>query len=145
MLQDTSVARIDSLKKEGVSGKKVQHAKMGDFMAESQVFDTYRALWAEKYGVPCALILSPLDFGKLGTHLRETGITVKQMTDALEGYFDTDNYLVIKRRHPLGLFLVQPMQYLPAVERPRYVTPCPHTPTCSATWSCCKKQDEALA
>jgi hypothetical protein len=114
-------------------------------MAESQVFDTYRALWSEKYGVPCALILSPLDFGKLGTHLRETGITVKQMTDALEGYFDTDNFLVIKRRHPLGLFLVQPMQYLPVVEKPRYVTPCPHDVKCSATWVCCKKQDEARA
>jgi hypothetical protein len=118
-------------------------------MAESQVFDTYRALWSEKYGVPCALILSPLDFGKLGTHLRETGITVKQMTEALEGYFDTDNYLVIKRRHPLGLFLVQPMAYLPLIAtpglKPRYITPCPHELKCSSTWSCCKKQDEAGA
>jgi hypothetical protein len=114
-------------------------------MTESAVFQRYRDLWAEKYGVPCALILSPLDFGKLGTHLRESGVTIEQMNQALVGYFDTDNYLVIKRRHPLGLFLVQPMQYLPVTEKPRYVTPCPHTPTCSATWVCCKKQDEARA
>jgi hypothetical protein len=135
------MARVGSLKKGSVSGKKVQHVKTGDFMAESQVFDTYRALWSEKYGVPCALILSPLDFGKLGTHLRETGITVKQMTDALEGYFDTDNFLVIKRRHPLGLFLVQPMQYLPVAPKSKYVVPCPHPVKCHNTGSCCHKQD----
>ncbi len=114
-----------------------------NYMAESQVFDTYRTLWSEKYGVPCALILSPLDFGKLGTHLRTDGVTPALMTSALEGYFDTDNFLVIKRRHPLGLFLVQPMQYLPVAEKPRYVTPCPHDPRCAATWACCKLQDAA--
>ncbi len=115
-------------------------------MAESQVFDTYRALWSEKYGVPCALILSPLDFGKLGTHLRTEGITPALMTAALEGYFDTDNFLVLKRKHPLGLFLVNPMQYI-TVPAPTkgYIVPCPHDVKCSATWSCCKKQDEARA
>jgi hypothetical protein len=114
-------------------------------MSESQVFDTYRALWAEKYGVPCALILSPLDFGKLGTHLREHKITLAQMNDALIGYFDSDDFLVVKRKHPLGLFLVQPMTYLPTEKAsgPRYVIPCPHDPRCAATWACCKLQDAA--
>jgi hypothetical protein len=116
-------------------------------MAESKVFDTYRALWAEKYGVPCALILSPLDFGKLGTHLRTDGVTPALMTAALEGYFNDDSPLVLKRKHPLGLFLVQPMTYLPTeiVRGPKYVTPCPHDPRCAATWACCKLQDAARA
>jgi hypothetical protein len=115
-------------------------------VAESQVFDTYRALWSEKYGVPCALILSPLDFGKLGTHLRTNGVTQQMILDALSGYFDTDNYLVVKRKHPIGLFLVAPLQYLPTpTVRTHYITPCPHDVKCSATWVCCKKQDEARA
>jgi hypothetical protein len=115
------------------------------FMAESQVFDTYRALWAEKYGVPCALILSPLDFGKLGTHLREHHLTVDQLEGALEGYFLTDNPLVVKRRHPLGLFLANPMQYAPRVVVGGYAYPCPHTPSCVNTRACCLKQDGVRA
>ena len=113
-------------------------------MAESEIFGRYRELWQERYGVPCALILSPLDYGKLGTHLHEFGVTYAQMMAALEGFFATDNPLVLKRKHPLGLFLVNPMQYVPAPTERRYQASCPHRPICPNMSSCCNKQDMDL-
>jgi hypothetical protein len=112
------------------------------FMAESEVFGHYRELWQQKYGVPCSIILSPLDFAKMGTHMRENGVTHTQMMQSLEGYFDTDDPLVLKRRHPLGLFLVQPTRYMPVSTEPeRYQASCSHSPMCPNTLTCCRKQD----
>lgn len=108
-------------------------------MPEASIFDAYQAQWQAHYGVPCSLILSPLDYGKLGTHLRS--LSVAQMTAALQGYFKTDDPLVLKRRHPIGLFLVQPSRYLPMPTKPTYQWPCPHTPVCANTRACCGRQD----
>lgn len=108
-------------------------------MAEAQFFDRYQAKWKEHYNVPCSLILSPLDYGKLGIHLKE--LTPAQLEQCLDGYFETDDYLVLKRRHPLGLFLVQPTRYMPVETKRRYVTPCPHAPRCKSTGACCHQQD----
>ncbi len=78
----------------------------------------------------------------MGTHMRENGVTHAQMMQSLEGYFDTDDPLVLKRRHPLGLFLVQPTRYMPVSTEPeRYQASCPHTPTCPNMLTCCGKQD----
>ena len=80
-------------------------------MAESELFDDYRARWSALYHLPCSLHLSVLDFGKLG-EARQV-CSDEQMAEALAGYFATTDRYVLARRHPLALFLANPMRYMP--------------------------------
>lgn len=100
---------------------------------EAALFETYRDRWAALYHVPCSLLLSVLDFGKLGTHRQV--LTDEQLEQALEGFFETDDPYVLQRRHPLGLFLVNPMRWAP-VKQAKTGSFCQHEPVCRSFTAC---------
>ncbi len=102
-------------------------------MSASSLFDLYGRLWFETYGMYPSVIVSTLDFGKLGIHRK--AMTDAQLGSALAGYFETDNPLVLKRRHPLGLFLCNPTQYLPLPAK-QSGSLCSHSPRCDSFAQC---------
>ena len=103
------------------------------------LFERYQRLWQERSGYPCVLAISPLQYAKLGMHLRIA--TREQLEAGLAGYFATDDTYVQQRRHPLGLWLAAPLQHAEVVKQSKYVLPCPHEPRHSSTWACCRQQD----
>lgn len=103
---------------------------------EATLFETYRDRWAALYHVPCSLLLSVLDFGKLGTHRQV--LSDEQLEQALEGFFETDDPYVLQRRHPLGLFLVNPMRWAPVLKPAKSGSFCAHVPVCQSFSQCTK-------
>ncbi len=97
-----------------------------------ELLDEYRSRWAETYGYPCALAVSPIQYMKLAQHLRI--LSAVQITKGLEGYFATEDAYVNKQRHPLNLWLAAPMQY---VAKPATQTrECPHEIACQSRTAC---------
>lgn len=96
---------------------------------EERVFEAYRAAWHRAYGLPCSLTLSPLEFSRLSQSVEAHGEAT--LTKALGAYFAAEDGYVRKARHPLPLFLREPLKYLAGEamthERPRG---CRHEPAC---------------
>jgi uncharacterized protein YdaU (DUF1376 family) len=103
--------------------------------ASARVLDSYRAHWKRTYHHDCSLLERPLDIMQLeqqiGAH------SVDRVLSALQAYFTTEDPYVIKARHPLPMFLRDPLKYLakdPATKLPpphgcRHDPPCPDSTT----------------
>lgn len=102
----------------------------GDSPAE-RVQAAYRASWQRAYGVPCSLLLKPLEFSDLLRQIEVLGEPA--ILRALEGYFATDDAFVRRNKHPFGVFLREPMKFVAgdAVTRPTRPRGCRHEPPCA--------------
>ncbi len=72
--------------------------------------DAFRDHWKAIYGHECSLIMSPLQFSDLDKQLADHPLA--KLLDALDAYFVTRDAYVIRGKHPLQLFLRDPLKYL---------------------------------
>jgi hypothetical protein len=97
--------------------------------AAERLTDAFRAAWKAAYGVECSLILKPLEFGDLQRHLGAHG--EPRLLQSIAAFFATDEPFVRNAKHPLALWLRDPLKYLARTAvtqgRPRG---CTHTPAC---------------
>jgi len=95
-----------------------------------RVIEAFRGRWKAAYGVECSLILKPLEFMQLEQQRAACGD--RRLVAAMEAYFATDDQYVRRARHPLALFLKEPLKYLAGEAvvktRPRG---CKHEPACT--------------
>lgn len=91
--------------------------------------DAFRAKWRAAYGVDCSLLLRPMEYSNLAQQLDAVG-PVRLMA-AMTAYFATEDTYIRKARHPLALFLREPLKYL-AGEAVATGPPkgCRHQPPC---------------
>lgn len=76
----------------------------------------YRELWHQTYGHECSLILSPLEQMKLEQQVAK--LPILQMQQALAAYFVTTDDYVRRAKHPLALFLRDPMRHVATTTEP---------------------------
>lgn len=72
--------------------------------------DAFRSHWKRLYGYECSLLLKPLEFTSLQQQL--AAIPEARLLAALGAFFDTTEDYVRKAKHPLGLFLRDPLRFL---------------------------------
>lgn len=83
---------------------------------EAEAFDgdafmtAFRSGWKSLYGFECSLILKPLQFSELQQQL--SAVPPERLTPALAAFFGTTDPYVLKAKHPLGLFLRDPLRFL---------------------------------
>lgn len=88
--------------------------RLREAVAPAEVLlDAYRAHWKRAYGHESSLLISPIEQMKLEQQIE--GHKVEQLLAALAAYFDTTEVFVVKAKHPLPLFLRDPLRFL-AVE-----------------------------
>lgn len=98
--------------------------------AVSQVMAAYRRLWKRTYGHDCSLMEKPIDVMLL--EQQAAAHPVEKLLAAVEAYFTGPDDYVRKAKHPLPLFLRDPLKYLAgtAVELPTVPRGCTHRPAC---------------
>ncbi|MEO5742764.1 MAG: hypothetical protein ABIS29_19425 [Vicinamibacterales bacterium] len=98
--------------------------------ATEQLVDQFRAHWKTAYGHECSLLLKPLEFMQLEQQMAAHPIA--QMTAALAAYFATADEYVRKAKHPLALFLRDPLKHLAGAAKVAPTRPrnCKHEPAC---------------
>lgn len=122
---DRGVDRRSSL--EGVPGEPAQPT--GDGSAAERLTDAFRAHWKRTYGVECSLILKPLEFMQLEQHI--AGHTEARLLAAMAAYFATSEDYVRRAKHPLALFLRDPLRHLAKdAVVPTRPAGCRHEPAC---------------
>jgi hypothetical protein len=87
-----------------------------DGSAPERVADAFRGHWKRTYGIESSLSVTPLQYAELEKQLTALGET--QLMAAMVAFFGTDDAFVRKNKHPLGVFLRDPMRFL-AAEAPR--------------------------
>jgi hypothetical protein len=92
------------------SDRSLERESEGKPSAAESVIDAFRAHWQRCYGFECSLILKPFEFMQLEQQLGK--VSVDQLLDALGAYFETQDPYILKARHPLPLFLRDPLMYL---------------------------------
>lgn len=79
--------------------------------------DAFRGGWRGIYGYECSLIVKPLQYSTLQQQM--TAIDEARLREALAAFFSTDDTYVRKNKHPLGLFLADPLKFLASALAPR--------------------------
>lgn len=72
--------------------------------------DAFRAGWKTLYGFECSLILDAIRTAQLRQQL--AAIPTDRLSDALRAFFATADPYVLKAKHPIGLFLRDPLRFL---------------------------------
>lgn len=93
------------------------------------LLDAYRTGWKALYGFDSSLMLSPIEMMKL--ELQVKAFCDSDLLGAVRGYFATEDAFIQRQKHPLGLFIKDPLRYLAkaaaGAPRPR---DCRHQPPC---------------
>jgi hypothetical protein len=103
---------------------------------EAVILDTFRAAWRDRYGYVCSVLVSPLQFMELSQHADAHGAEL--LCRAIAAYFETEDQFPRKARHPLGLWLKDPLRYL-AIEPVKRRSECPHMPPCERSTECTRR------
>lgn len=115
---------------ETANGKRLTaEGEAGEISDPERLTDAFRAKWRAAYGVDCSLLLRPMEYSNLAQQLDAVG-PVRLMA-AMTAYFATEDTYIRKARHPLALFLREPLKYL-AGEAVATGPPkgCRHQPPC---------------
>lgn len=96
-----------------------------------RVLDAYRQAWKRAYGYESSVLVKPLEFADLSQHIDAHGEA--RMLEAITAYFGTPDEYVRRAKHPLGLFLRDPLKHLARTAKPAAEPPknCKHTPPCA--------------
>lgn len=78
--------------------------------APERLMAAFRAHWKDTYGYECSLILKPLEFMQLEQQL--VAHPESQLLAALDAYFVSADAYVRRAKHPLMLFLRDPVKHL---------------------------------
>ena len=99
-------------------------------MPHERVVDAFREHWKRVYGYECSLLVKPLEFMQLEQQLK--GHSEAVVMKAIDAYFSTTDTYVLGAKHPLPLFLRDPLRYLAkearVIKRP---SGCQHQPFCA--------------
>lgn len=95
-----------------------------------RAMDAWRSHWKLAYGFEPSLLLSPLDQMKLEQQL--TAIGEPRFLQAITAYFATEDSFVRNAKHPLPLFLKDPVKHLAGAAKVAQGRPrgCQHEPAC---------------
>lgn len=97
--------------------------------APERITDAYRSHWKSAYGHECTLIVKPLEYMQLEQQIEKVG--EGKLLQAMRAYFASVDAYVQNAKHPLAMFLRDPMRYLAngstRSERPAR---CKHQPPC---------------
>lgn len=106
-------------------------AEIGGDGALERAMDAWRAGWKAIYGFEPSLLLKPLEQMQLEQQLGALG--EPRFVDALAAYFATDDPYVHKAKHPLSLFLRDPVKHLAGAPKagPQRPRGCRHEPACA--------------
>lgn len=111
----------DQSSSEGIQGKPAP--------AES-VVNAFRGHWKQAYGYDCSLLIKPLEYMQLEEQLRKN--SEASLLQAMRAYFASADQFVTRAKHPLPLFLRDPMRYLASIPRQnKRPTGCRHEPPCA--------------
>ncbi len=112
--------------------------------APDAFMDAFREGWKSLYGHACSLIVKPVQFSQLQQQI--AAIPEAQLRAALAAFFATEEAYIRTHKHPLGVFLNDPLRYLaaPLAQKPKRALPdasafqwvCPHAPTCGNRAAC---------
>jgi len=102
--------------------------------AEAVILDAFRDAWRTRYGYACSVLVSPLQFMQLSQQTEAHGVEL--LCQAVAAYFESADNYVQKARHPLSLWLRDPLKYLAQEPQPGFSSACPHQPSCSSTSAC---------
>lgn len=91
------------------NGKRQIPTADGEISAET-VTDEYRLCWKHSYGFESSLLLKPLEYMQLEQQLTAHGGA--RLLEALHAFFAVDDAYLRKAKHPLALFLRDPLKYL---------------------------------
>jgi hypothetical protein len=107
------------------------NARHGDGGALERLMDAFRAHWKRAYGFESSLLLKPLEVMQLEQQLAGAG--EPQLLAAMAAYFATEDPYVRNAKHPLPLFLRDPLKYLAKEARTSAGRPrgCKHEPACA--------------
>lgn len=102
----------------------------GDVNVLERAMDAWRLHWKVAYGHESSLLLKPLEVMQLEQQVAKVG--EPRFLDAMAAYFASEDPYIRNAKHPLALFLRDPLKYLTgpaksAVIRPRH---CQHQPAC---------------
>lgn len=99
--------------------------------SEERVIDRFRAEWKRSYGFECSLIPKPLEFMQVQQHLAVHG--EERLAQATAAYFATSDEYIRKAKHPLALFLRDPLKHLAGAPKVASGRPrgCKHEPACA--------------
>jgi uncharacterized protein YdaU (DUF1376 family) len=104
-------------------------ASTADAAPEARLLDAFRLGWQRVYGHECSLLVSPLEQMKLEQQVAAIGET--KLLRALGAFFETEEAFVRKARHPLPLFLREPLRFMAAESQtPSKPRSCKHEPPC---------------
>ncbi len=78
-----------------------------------RVLDAFRSLWKGAYGHECSVLTKPIHDMQLQQQI--AAHSEPKMLQALAAYFSTDDKFVKNARHPLAMFVSDPMKYLAKV------------------------------
>jgi hypothetical protein len=97
--------------------------------AAERITDAFRSHWKAAYGHECTILVKPLEYMQLEQHLEHVG--EGKLLQAMRAYFATDDAYVQTAKHPLAMFLRDPMRYLAnGRARPDRPRGCKHDPPC---------------
>lgn len=91
------------------NGKRQIPTADGEISAET-ITDSYRMCWKAAYGFESSLLLKPLEYMQLEQQITAHGGA--PLLEALRAFFAADDAYLRKAKHPLALFLRDPLKYL---------------------------------
>lgn len=100
-----------------------------DLSAATRVLDAFRSRWKLIYGIDCSVIVKPLEHAQLAQHVgahSEAKILI-----AVGAFFESPDDYVRKARHPLALFLRDPLRHLAKDAASGQPSRCKHQPPCA--------------
>jgi len=104
-------ARRVGIKKEDLEVLQEKEGAVSELGGSAErVLDAFRAHWKRLYGHECSLLTKPLEDMQLDQQI--TAHSEPRMMQALVAFFATDDQFVRNARHPLPMFLRDPLKYL---------------------------------
>lgn len=102
----------------------------GEPSVSARVLDTFRDRWKHAYGYECSLMVKPLEFMQLEQQVAK--YPEAQLLRAMDAYFASPDEYVRRAKHPLPLFLRDPLRHLATDARvvPSRPRGCKHQPPC---------------